>query len=187
MADVRAHNHGLTDAVEGRLRSLGHIRALVVGNYGEVSDDGHQLLDAAANTAAAESWRLIGARSIAEAKGYYVRCMRRSWGIAFAREFARHRLRRVGHVGAPRLATRAERARAAQATTLGGEWAHRSPCAFMTESARASGAVAARHGVGWQAVGHLSKLATWRSVGWRTVCFCFGTHSHSHAVDRYVP
>ena len=149
MPDVRAHNHGLTDAVEGRLRSLGHIRALVVGNYGEVSDDGHQLLDAAANAAAAESWRLLGARSAAEAKGYYVRCMRRSWGIAIVREFARHRLRRVGHVGAPRLDTRAERARAAQATTLGGEWAHRSPAAFMAEDARASGALgAARRDLG---------------------------------------
>ena len=110
---------------------------------------GHQLLDAAANAAAAESWRLLGARSAAEAKGYYVRCMRRSWGIAIVREFARHRLRRVGHVGAPRLDTRAERARAAQATTLGGEWAHRSPAAFMAEDARASGALgAARRDLG---------------------------------------
>ena len=53
------------------------------------------------------------------------------------------------NVGAPRLDTRAERARAAQATTLGGEWAHRSPAAFMAEDARASGALgAARRDLG---------------------------------------
>ena len=92
---------------------------------------------------------MLGARSAAEAKGYYVRRMRRAWGIAAVREFARHRLRRVGHVGAPRLATRAERARAAQATTLTGEWVHRSPGAFMTEDARTRGALrAAHHGLG---------------------------------------
>ena len=58
----------------------------------------HQLADAVAREQARREWRLTGARTEAEALGYYVSRLRRSWGIAAAREMARTRLRRVQFV-----------------------------------------------------------------------------------------
>ena len=78
---------------------------------GEASDDTHQLLDIVADRAAGHptrGWRWLGARSVAEARSYYVQSLRRAWGVTAVREFARHRIRRVCFVGGPR------RARAAQ-------------------------------------------------------------------------
>ena len=44
-------------------------------------------------------WRFIGARSPAEAKGYYVSKMLIAWGMTAVRAFARHRLSRVPYIG----------------------------------------------------------------------------------------
>ena len=89
LAEVRRHNAGRIDAVQTRLAQLGPIRALVWGQYAEASDDVHQLADAVAQEQARREWRLTGARTEAEALGYYVSRLRRSWGIAAAREMAR--------------------------------------------------------------------------------------------------
>ena len=44
----------------------------------------------------------MGARSAAEARGYFVGRLVRSWGVNAARSFARHRLSRVCLVGLTR-------------------------------------------------------------------------------------
>ena len=77
------------------LAILTQVRALVIGQYGEASLDVHELLDLAVDAATSRDWRYLGARSQAEARGYYAASMRRAWGCLFVREMARHRLRRV--------------------------------------------------------------------------------------------
>ena len=97
----------------------------------------HQLLDIVADLASKKEWRQLGARSVGEARGYFVQQLRRSWGLTAVRAFARHRLRRVQFVGAER------RARAVQARGAAeGEWAHGDSGRFQAWSARASGAQA---------------------------------------------
>merc|ERR1712086_508995 len=54
------------------------------------------------DSASKQHWRRIGARSAKEARSYFATTLRRAWGVHFAREFARHRIRRVVFVGAPR-------------------------------------------------------------------------------------
>ena len=49
-------------------------------------------------------WRRYGARSEAEAYGFFVASLRRMLGVFVAREFARHRLRRLPFVGMTRAA-----------------------------------------------------------------------------------
>ena len=44
-------------------------------------------------------WRTMGARSEAEARGFLVARLRRSWGVAAARAAAHLRVARVGFVG----------------------------------------------------------------------------------------
>ena len=113
LPDVQAFNAGRTDAVSAALAVYGTVRALVWGQYGEASIDVHDLLDITVDVATRESWRFLGARSQAEARGYYVATLRRAWGVAAVREFARHRVSRLSFVGAPR----GRGARAAQART----------------------------------------------------------------------
>ena len=78
------------------------VRSLVVGAYAEASDDLHQLFDCVVDSASKQHWRRIGARSAKEARSYFATTLRRACGVHFAREFARHRIRRVVFVGAPR-------------------------------------------------------------------------------------
>ena len=99
---VQAWNNGSRDAVSSVLRSFGTVRSLVVGAYAEASDDLHQLFDCVVESASKQHWRRIGARSAREARSYFATTLRRAWGVHFAREFARHRIRRVVFVGAPR-------------------------------------------------------------------------------------
>ena len=107
------------------LTGFGDVRALVIGNYAEMSDDLHQLRERAA-WAASEFWERLGSRTRAEAVSYFSSQLRYSWGVAAARAFARHRLRRVIYVGAERLP------RAAQLTGQPtGEWAMASATAFQ--------------------------------------------------------
>ena len=115
------------------LTGFGDVRALVIGNYAEMSDDLHQLRERAA-WAASEFWERLGSRTRAEAVSYFSSQLRYSWGVAAARAFARHRLRRVIYVGAERLP------RAAQLTGQPtGEWAMAS---------RVGDSFSGRHGMG---------------------------------------
>ena len=93
-----------------RLHTYGVTRALVFGSYAEASPDVHHLIDALATRQAGRSWRLMGARSAAEARSYFVSRTRRFVGVFTAREMARHRLHRVPPVGVPRAVLDARRA-----------------------------------------------------------------------------
>ena len=146
-ADVRAHNGGSTGAVAAALAQSPPVRALVIGQYGEASTDVHELFDIAVERATRDSWRFLGARSQAEARGYFASSMRRSWGVAFVREMARHRVSRLCFVGTTRRAgARAARAQAAGRLTA---WAMRSHGEFAAYAARAGGARAAGHAARW--------------------------------------
>ena len=95
------------------------VRALVWGAYGEASDDVHQLLEAVVEAEADRSWRVLGARSSAEARSYLTMRTVRSWGITAVREMARHRLARVCFVGARRLPRAAQAVGMRHAPRLG--------------------------------------------------------------------
>ena len=134
---VQVFNAGATDAVSSVLHGYPQVRALVVGQYGEASLDVHELLDLAVDAATSRDWRYLGARSQAEARGYYTASMRRAWSCLFVREMARHRLRRVIYVGSghrPR-ASHAVRSDAAV-------WGHRSIGEFAAHTGRHMGAFA---------------------------------------------
>ena len=142
--DVQAFNAGRADAVAAALGLYGQVRALVIGQYGEASTDVHELLDIVVERATRDSWRFLGARSQAEARSYFTSSMRRAWGVAFVREFARHRVSRLCFVGAVRRpGAQAVRAHAAG---LLAAWPMRSPGEFWAHAVRASGAVSARRG-----------------------------------------
>ena len=98
----RDHSQPGTTPVQGRLEEFGTVRALVFGSYAEGSSDVHHLVDALARVRARRSWRLMGARTEAEARGFFVAGLRRYVGVFVAREMARHRLHRVPLVGVPR-------------------------------------------------------------------------------------
>lgn len=88
--------------VERRLLSYTPTRGVVFGNYAECSSDVHSLLERCADRLAAASWRLLGARSVEEARGAHVSRLRQRLGLFVSREFARCRLRRVVFVGCER-------------------------------------------------------------------------------------
>ena len=88
--------------VEDRLGSLGDVRGLVFGQYGETSPDVDALLSAAADGVARRIWLRYGARSQSEARSFAVASIRRRLGVFVVREMARHRLRRAMYVGVPR-------------------------------------------------------------------------------------
>ena len=67
------------------------------------------MIQACAQRRAQREWRALGARSQAEAYGVIVGGLRRFVGVSIAREFARHRLRRVPLVGVPRALLDARR------------------------------------------------------------------------------
>ena len=106
-----AHSPAGTTPIQDRLRSFSPTRALVFGSYGEGSADVHALIAAAASAQAGRVWRRWGSRSESEARGIVTAALRRSVGVFVAREFARHRLRRVPMVGVPRAALDARRGR----------------------------------------------------------------------------
>ena len=103
-----------------------------------------ELLDIVVERATRDSWRFLGARSQAEARSYFTSSMRRAWGVAAVREFARHRVSRLCFVGAVRRpGAQAVREHAAG---LLAAWPMRSPSEFWAHTVRAGGAVAARRG-----------------------------------------
>ena len=88
-------------------RSFTRVRGLVCGNYGECPPDVHELLAITADGLAERRWRLMGARSMTEARAFFIARLRRSLSVVIAREMARHRLRRIPFIGIPRAAIRA--------------------------------------------------------------------------------
>ena len=86
------------------MRALGPIRALVFGNYAEVSPDVEDLLERAAQELARRRWAVMGAHNEAEARSYFISTLRRKLGLVVMREMARHRLNRVQYVGVRRAA-----------------------------------------------------------------------------------
>ena len=99
-----------------------------------VHDDLHQLLDCVVESASKQHWRRIGARSAKEARSYFATTLRRAWGVHFAREFARHRIRRVVFVGAPR------RQPGRPLATADGDWPALSAGEFAAHALRVGGA-----------------------------------------------
>ena len=85
-------------------------------------------------SASKQPWRRIGARSAREARSYFAPTLRRAWGVHFAREFARHRIRRVVFVGAPR------RQPGRPLATADGDWPALSAGEFAAHALRVGGA-----------------------------------------------
>ena len=106
--DVR---YGLGTAVRDRLQSFGRVRGLAFGQYTEWSEDVDSMLSLAATAAARRDWRLRGNRTMEEARGIYIALYRRRLGCFVAREFARHRLRRIPFIGLTHDQVRARRRR----------------------------------------------------------------------------
>ena len=97
--------HGAqTTPISDRLESFTAPRALVFGQYCEVSTDVDALLGLAATSSAQARWRVLGARNMTEARGYILTTYQRRLALASAREFARHRVHRLPFIGVPRAA-----------------------------------------------------------------------------------
>ena len=93
--------------IQDRLALYGTVRGVAFGQYGEVSLDGHSLVEASAHETARRRWRRYGARTEGEAYSFFVAAMRRQMGVAVVREMARHRLRRLHFIGMTRAETAA--------------------------------------------------------------------------------
>ena len=103
----RLHSAPGTTPVEDRLRWFTDTRGLIFGAYGEASADVHDLLTEASVQEAQRLWRLMGARSMSEMRGFVISRMRRRVGVAAVRAMAQHRLLRVPFVGASHAAVAA--------------------------------------------------------------------------------
>ena len=90
--------------VQDRLRWFGDTRGLVFGQYGEASEDVHDLARAAAHALAEQQWALAGARSAREMRGFMVSRVMRRIGMATVQAMARHRIARLPFIGVPRPA-----------------------------------------------------------------------------------
>ena len=93
-----------------RLASFGAVRALVFGQYAEVSNDVLSLVAECARLIARAHWRRMGCRSESEAYGIIVSSLRRQVGAVAARAQARHRISRWQWVGVPRAVVDARNA-----------------------------------------------------------------------------
>ena len=82
------------------------VRALCFGAHGEMSDDVHALLEAAARALARKRWRSFGARTEDECRSYFMARLRQRMCLVATRAFARFRVRRSYYVGLPREALR---------------------------------------------------------------------------------
>ena len=61
----------------------GVVQGLVVGSYGDTSAAVDALAGEAADDMAGRHWRLMGARSQAEARGIFMQYVRRRWSATF--------------------------------------------------------------------------------------------------------
>ena len=141
-ADVQAFNAGATDAVQSCLSAYGPVRAAVFGQYAEASLAVHELLELAADSAATEGWREMGARSRSDARGYVIGSLRRSWSCLVWREMARHRLRRVCYVGAGHRPRATHAWQDAGGARSGGRWAMDQAAEFHAYEVRRAGVFA---------------------------------------------
>lgn len=110
--DSRFHSAaGVPGPIAQRLQSFTTVRGLVFGQYGEASADVHDLISIGADACAQHQWRLAGARSESEMRGFLVSSMRRRVGLTAVQAMARHRLARVPYIGVPRriVVARAQR------------------------------------------------------------------------------
>ena len=82
------------------------MRACVVGHFGECSPDIHHLVELAAEGMAESRWRLMGARSEAEARAYFLTTVRRELSVRIWTAMVRHRLERLVYAGVPHEAVR---------------------------------------------------------------------------------
>ena len=85
------------------------MRGLVVGQYGEASEDVHAIVSTVADALAHLRWKEMGARTQSEARAYFVASVRRELGLTFVIAMARHRLQREPFVGMTRAQVRALR------------------------------------------------------------------------------
>lgn len=84
------------------LRALPTVIGLVFGSSGEASDSVHDLISIMATRGAQLSWRSMGARTPAEARGFLVARIRRDWGITAVRAHAQLLISRRQYVGLSR-------------------------------------------------------------------------------------
>ena len=80
------------------------MRGLVAGQYSEVSPDVHTLIKISAQGIADKQWRVLGAPSAKEVRGFVTSAITRRLQLFTAREMARHRLHRVPLIGVPNAA-----------------------------------------------------------------------------------
>ena len=89
------HSNGGKGPMELRLESFGRVRALVIGPRGEGSKDLHRLIDEAAAIGAERGWRMMGARSVRDAREAFISRIKRSVGITAVRAAARLKRERL--------------------------------------------------------------------------------------------
>ena len=83
-----AHSAAGSRAIENHLLSFGQVRALVFGYTGEASPDVHHLVSHVAECMARRQWRLLGARSMEEARSFMIARVRRRIGMTVVRDDA---------------------------------------------------------------------------------------------------
>ena len=79
----------------------GVVQGLVVGSYGDTSAAVDALAGEAADDMAGRHWRLMGARSQAEARGIFMQYVRRRWSATFWRSWRTLLHSRLPCVGQP--------------------------------------------------------------------------------------
>ena len=105
-------------AVEQRLAEFGQVRALIVGPRGEVSKDLAWLITQMAKVGAERKWRIMGARSIPEARAVLKRRFTRMLGNFAIRAGARLKREVLGIALGERRRRTLARRRSASTTTL---------------------------------------------------------------------
>jgi hypothetical protein len=110
---------GTAGPVSLKLRSLGDIRSLVFGAFGEAASDVERLLGAAADAGAQNHRMSMGAKDPVEARAALVWLLRRRWGLAALRANARLTIDRLEFVGRGAVAAADRRTDAAT------RWQHR--------------------------------------------------------------
>jgi hypothetical protein len=91
-----------TTPIEDRLKSHSDVRGLAFGAYSEASRDVHLILGVCATEMAKKHWREMGARTMDEARGYYIGVLRRRMGLVVSGAIAAQRLSRVPWIGVSR-------------------------------------------------------------------------------------
>ena len=91
-----------TTPIEDRLKSHSDVRGLAFGAYSEASRDVHLILGVCATELAKKHWREMGARTMDEARSFYIGVLRRRMGLVASGAMAAQRLSRVPWIGVSR-------------------------------------------------------------------------------------